>query len=377
MSAVHFNITSSPSDRKSSVGRPSSQRELLSSSPEAKEFEKRPRTSDASSDEGTLGYQSSQSVSTNSLHGLTRGSGVFKRATNAVFHEKSGLWTMPLSEVSTEAAVDMYLALQSNGLIFKRMDLQGEELRQYAEFHVRIAQAEPWNMCAVDDEGNVAGMCNFIRSAAAIDSSSLPHVAQEHWRIFLELEATFRRRGGVDTSDLLCCTFMGMLPQYQGLGLFGAMNTRQADVAAEHGYTSFWSWTLNPNVIKALGKGDGAIALASRLGNVFFAVPPWVSNQLIIPALAAAGLLPKGLQAFWVPLASLGIPLVEKAGGGLNPLVSANVLNSTAVQKRKKEVAGKAAAAARKKLIKLFMSLLALVMTLWSARTGRLQALLR
>jgi len=110
---------------------------------------------------------------------------------------------------------------------------------------------------------------------------------------------------------------------------------------------------------------------------VFFAVPPWVSNQLIIPALAAAGLLPKGLQAFWVPLPSLGIPLVEKAGGGLNPLVSANVLNSTAVQKRKKEVAGKAAAAARKKLIKLFMSLLALVMTLWSARTGRLQALLR
>lgn len=367
MSAVHF---------KSSPGRSSSD---SPSSPEAADFLKKSRVSDASSDEGTFGYQSSQSASSNSLCRLqsNRGSGIFKHQSKAVMHEKSGLWVLPLNEVSTEACTEMYLALQSNGLIFKRMGLHGEDLRKYAEFHVRIAQAEPWNMCAMDENGKVVGMCNFIRSVDAIEFSHLPPIAQEHWRIFPQLENAFRSRGGCDTSGLLCCTFIGMMPEYQGKGLFGAMGTRQADCAAEHGYTEFWSWTLNPNLIKALGKGDGAISLASRLGEVFFMAPPWVTNNIIIGGLAALGLLPPSCRAYWVPLKSLGLPLVTKAGAGLNPLVSATPLSSTAIQARKKKDLKKAAAAARQKLIKLFMSLLVLVMALWAARTGRVQALLR
>eukprot|EP00756_Hemistasia_phaeocysticola_P013342 Hpha_TRINITY_DN15271_c4_g4::TRINITY_DN15271_c4_g4_i2::g.67418::m.67418 len=270
----------------------------------------------------------------------------------------------------------MYLELQTNGLLFKRMKLEGEELRKYAEFHVRIGQAEPWNMCAVDENGKVAGLCMFIRNCSSIDASSLTPTAKDHWRIFMELEKDFKRRGGVDTSDHLCCTFLGMLPEFQGKGLFSELNLMQADTAAEHGYHRFWSWTLNPNVVKALGKGDGAISLAARLGKVFFTVPPWVSNQIIVPALSAAGLLPKGLRAFWVPLPSLGIPSVVKAGDGLNPLVSANILITTAIKNRKREIAGKAAAAARKKLIKIFISVLVLMVAIWAAKSGRMEGLL-
>eukprot|EP00756_Hemistasia_phaeocysticola_P013334 Hpha_TRINITY_DN15271_c4_g17::TRINITY_DN15271_c4_g17_i1::g.67412::m.67412 len=378
MAAVHFQIPSSSPTKIVGKDSPVSDRMSPSASPpSAYEWQKvRAPRDDVSSDEGTLGYQSSVSCASLGREG-SRGSGLFKRASKVTLHEKSGLWVMPLSEVDTEAATDMYLNLQSNGLIFKRMGLQGEELRAYARFHVQIGQAEPWNMCAVDDEGKVAGLCIFIRSVAAIDASSLPPKARDHWRIFVELENTFRRRGGVDTSDHLCCTFLGMMPEHQGKGLFSVLNVMQADTAAEKGFTRFWSWTLNPNVIKAMGKGDGAISVASRLGKVFFMVPPWVSNQIIVPSLSAAGLLPKGLRAFWVPLPSLGIPAVEKAGAGLNPLVSANILPSTAVKNAKKANAGKAAAVARAKLMKMLMSVVALLMALWAARAGRMPGLLR
>lgn len=322
---------------------------------------KRVATKDDSSDEGTLGHSASQSSLANS--GL-----VSRRTSKAVFHERSGLWILPLSEVDTTAATTMYLNLQTNGLLFNRMNLQDEELRQYAEFHIRCGQAEPWNMCAMDENGKVAGLCIFLRSAEAIEASHLNPLALDHWRIFIELERTFARRSGIDTSDHMVCTFLGMMPEHQSKGLMGEMQQMMSDLAFEHGFRKFWSWTLNPNVLKAMGRGDGAISWATRLSKLLFTVPPWVSNEIIVRFFSVTGLIPKGLCAFWVPLPSLGIESVEKAGAGLNPCVSANVLSTTAV-KNQRRLMRKTTAGTASKRVMIFMALFAVLVAVQAARS--------
>eukprot|EP01062_Namystynia_karyoxenos_P077143 TRINITY_DN7704_c0_g1_i1.p1 TRINITY_DN7704_c0_g1~~TRINITY_DN7704_c0_g1_i1.p1 ORF type:complete len:412 (+),score=141.23 TRINITY_DN7704_c0_g1_i1:89-1237(+) len=285
-------------------------------------------------------------------------------------HEPSGLRLLPLHLADRDSAVDMYCALQCNGAIFKALGLQGEQLRKYAEFMVDIGRAEPWNVCAIDDNGKVLGMVIFIRRADAEDASALPPLALDHWRIFIELERTFKEksRGSVDTSGCLCCVFLGMLPEHQGKGLYGALNLWQADAAAAMGFNNYWSWTLNPNVLKAIGKGDGGLAVVVRFTPIFFKLPPWLMNNTVIPALETFGLVPRGLRAFWVPLRELGIErLSQGACAGINPMVSANYLVTTEVKQKAAAVKAASLRKARRRVIRWGIAMAALLVSLMVA----------
>lgn len=230
------------------------------------------------------------------------------------------------------SAVDVYLSAQKGGPVIQALGFSSDELRQYATFMVNSAARQPWNVVAVDDAtGEAKGLYLCLHDIASVDGAGLPAPARAHWGIFLTIAAAVEKRVPGAAQDCLAAVIGCAVAEYQGKGLYPAMAALNADIAAEHGFHRMWSWTHNPLLVQALGKTDGGASVISRITTWFFRAPTLVSNNLMIPAAHAVGLLPRNRVAFFVNGAD--IPALQALKN--NVLIAVTPLITTKMAKRR------------------------------------------
>jgi len=218
----------------------------------------------------------------------------------------AGMRIVPLHRCSAavlESGATCYALAQLNGPIPRSYGFTAGQLQEYARFLVAEAAKHPWNLGALDEQGQIQALVLLMPHIERLDAAGLPSLAQRHWReVFLAIERVFRQRAGAREADrALAAVFLGTAPRFQGNGLAGHMSRHCGKVARAHGYETYWTFTANPTLVRSVGSAEERLSPAKRAIDAAFRLPSTcAANRLAIPVLKRVGGIPKDWGCFFV-----------------------------------------------------------------------------
>eukprot|EP00756_Hemistasia_phaeocysticola_P060854 Hpha_TRINITY_DN4374_c0_g1::TRINITY_DN4374_c0_g1_i1::g.50223::m.50223 len=219
---------------------------------------------------------------------------------------QAGLVVLPLRDVGLAAAAETYRAIQ--GPRFAPMGINDEEVTVYSRYLTAHAAKCPASVAVVDSDGSVVGLSLFL--AKSPSSEGLFGAAKEHRDMVLSLGREVAKLAPGE--HLIESAFGGSVPQYQGKGLLPWMERVGGSAARLAGLGRCWSWTLNPLMLKAQGKGDSRIALLISMAELVLKLPAPAVNWAVLPLMGAAGVLPREYTTVVVP--AKRYPIAQRTG---------------------------------------------------------------
>ena len=166
----------------------------------------------------------------------------------AKYLDRSGLTIVRLVDCKFEDAVSFYVKLQQSNPLFISLRIVGKLLQKCAEFVIKTGLKFPFNIVAIDKHsGRIEGACISV-NVSEVDDSDLSGGARAHWKIlYLALKAMEEH---AQYNNTVSTVITGMLPKYQGKGLYTDLTTTHCDLCSEAGADGFVAHTSNPNLIR-------------------------------------------------------------------------------------------------------------------------------
>eukprot|EP01062_Namystynia_karyoxenos_P028713 TRINITY_DN21713_c0_g1_i1.p1 TRINITY_DN21713_c0_g1~~TRINITY_DN21713_c0_g1_i1.p1 ORF type:complete len:284 (+),score=49.45 TRINITY_DN21713_c0_g1_i1:79-930(+) len=228
---------------------------------------------------------------------------------------RSGMSIVHLSGVHTARAVELYLAVQGSRLA--SMGFTSEILAHYAEYLVENSKPGRCSIAVAGPGGQILGLLMYFDQPTP-PSADLHPVAREHRETAIRLgRRATRLAPGESLPEIV---FHGVHPSYQGKGLTGWMEHVSGQLAQQAGYARFWSWTLNPVMMKAQGTVDPGMWAVCRMAETLLKCSAGAMNSAVLPTLLRIGAIPKSYQVHIAPIAKF--PLLANSGAKTDVVVA-------------------------------------------------------